>query len=102
MPIIAKKTNLKMGDILNNEMFRVHKIRRDDEIIEITDGERYIEIPKAQFQIMFQVAFCITTHKSQGQTFNNEYQIHEWHLMDSRLKYVALSRATKKELIHLA
>ena len=83
-------------------MFRIHKIKRDDEIIVITDGERYIEIPKNEFQSMFQVAFCMTTHKAQGQTFKTEYQIHEWHLMDSRLKYVALSRSVKKELIHLA
>ena len=51
---------------------------------------------------MFYVAFCITCHKSQGQTFEKEYYIHEWSKFDSRLKYIALSRATEKENIHIA
>jgi hypothetical protein len=102
MPIIARSTNMKL-DILNNSMFTIHKIFKDDEIIQIVDESHVpMDIPINRFQNLFQVAFCITTHKSQGQTFDHNYQIHEWHMMDTRLKYVALSRATDKKFIHLA
>ena len=43
----------------------------------------------------------MTIHKSQGQTFTYDYQIYEWEKLDNRLKYVALSRATKINNIHL-
>jgi hypothetical protein len=50
---------------------------------------------------MFNVAFCITCHKSQGATFDEPYTIYEFDQFDSRLKYVALSRATDINLINI-
>ena len=35
------------------------------------DGTRMFNIPFDLFQKMFYVAYCITIHKSQGQTFDN-------------------------------
>ena len=59
---------------------------------------------RCNFTKSFYMGFCVTTHKSQGSTFNFQYTIHEWSnnkLFNKRAKYVALSRATKKEFINI-
>ena len=101
MPIIAIMGN-KKHDILNNEMFTIDKIKDDIITISRETHTEKIELTSKEFINIFYVAFCITCHKSQGQTFEKEYCIHEWTKFDSRLKYVALSRATEKENIHIA
>ena len=47
---------------------------------------------------------CGTIHKSQGVTYDFPYSIHEWDHpnFDFRLKYVALSRTTQLQNMHLA
>jgi len=59
------------------------------------------DIKFEEFQKMFYIAFCITVHKSQGSTFNHPYTIHQFELFDERLKHVALSRSTNKDLINI-
>ena len=76
-------------------------IKRTEEVIIIFDDDKEQEIPINEFIKMFNVAFCITCHKSQGATFDEPYSIHEFEQFDERLKYVALSRATDKELINI-
>ena len=53
---------------------------------------------------MFHPAYCITCHKSQGQTYDHPYTIHQFDhpYFDERLKYVALSRATNIDYINMA
>ena len=51
-----------------------------------------LDIPLDDLQKYFLVAFCITTHKAQGDTIDEEYNIYEWDRMDNALKYTALSR----------
>ena len=58
-------------------------------------------VPFDDFSKMFYLSFCITCHKSQGATFDRQYTIHEFNRFDNRLKYVALSRATNKDLINI-
>ena len=55
----------------------------------------------AEFTKIFNIAYCITVHKSQGATFDEAYTIHEFNQFDERLKYVALSRATDINLINI-
>jgi len=95
-PLISRKTDEKMG-VIKNEFYQIEKIDGDKIILNnglvFTDHE--------QFQKYFYVAYAITTHKSQGCTFDFNYSIHEWHKMDDSLKYVSLSRSTNKNLINI-
>ena len=94
-PIISRANCCKY-DICNNDTFEIVNIT--SESVELDEGQ---VIPISQFNRLFHVAYAITVHKSQGTTINEEYTIHEWDRMDTRLKYVALSRATCKENINI-
>jgi ATP-dependent exoDNAse (exonuclease V) alpha subunit len=98
MPVIARK-NSKELNIFNNETFTIKAIKQ--KVIVVIDEGKEQEVPIAEFTKMFYVAFCITTHKSQGATFDEPYTIHEFDQFDKRLKYVALSRATDINLINI-
>ena len=100
MPLISRKNNKELN-IFNNETFTIKEIRKKEQIIIIQDEGKEQEIPISQFVVMFNVAFCITTHKSQGLSIDEPYSIWEYHLFDNRLKYVALSRATDINLINI-
>jgi ATP-dependent exoDNAse (exonuclease V) alpha subunit len=101
MPIIARK-NSKQFNICNNETFKIHQVRHKTKTIVIRDEfadefvaeTELIKISFDQFQHMFYLAYCITTHKSQGMTIDQPYCIHEFEKFDERMKYVALSRST--------
>ena len=101
LPIISRKnTNIKSGDktfrICNNEMFTTGKLNEDRSIVDIIskDDEKIkFSIPIKLFTIYFNPSYCVTVHKSQGATFSEPFTIHEFNKFDSRLKYVAISRA---------
>ena len=95
VPIMAIKN--KKDSFVNGEQFVISHI--DDTnikaISEVTKKEIIIEIKN--FQRNFHVAYCITSHKSQGATFKVPYTIHEWSRLNKRCKYVSLSRSTTWE-----
>ena len=95
-PLISRKTDEKLG-LIKNEFYKVKRIDGDRIILD----NDLVFIDHEKFQNYFYPAYAITTHKSQGCTFNFEYTIHEWDRMDSSLRYVALSRATEKNLINI-
>jgi ATP-dependent exoDNAse (exonuclease V) alpha subunit len=99
-PIIARKNDMIL-DVFNNETFTIKQIQHKTGIVKVADDERELEIPMMEFQNLFHPAYCITTHKSQGTTFNHPYTIHEWEKFDERLKYVALSRSTNLDYINV-
>jgi hypothetical protein len=45
------------------------------------------------------MAYCCTTHKAQGETFTENFTIWDWNEMTDKLKYTAMSRATRLEQI---
>ena len=92
-PIVCFKTSKKM-DILNSERFTVESW--SEETIVITDGDREVEFKVSQFHQYFYLAFCLTVHSSQGETFTERYTIYDWSFFhfEERARYVALSRAT--------
>ena len=96
MPVIARITTEAFS---NNDQFIVPKVAAD--IIILTDGQATMEIETADFTRLFNLAYCITIHCCQGPTYDYPYTIYEFHKMDIRLKYVAISRSTKKAYIKM-
>ena len=108
MPIISSKNtpSIKVNDkkvmldIYNNETFTIKKILDNDNII-IKNDRIELEVPSDSFQRCLFVAFALTSHKSQGQTYNHPYSISEWEKMSTRCKRVSLTRATKYEYVNI-
>jgi energy-coupling factor transporter ATP-binding protein EcfA2 len=100
MPVIAR-VNCKQYNIMNNETYEISYL--DSKSVSLINRGNSIEIPVGMFQTLFYVAYAITVHKSQGQTFIMPYTIHEWSHphFDDRLKYVALSRTTERNFINI-
>ena len=99
-PVISRKNNKDLN-IFNNETFTIKQIRLKDEIIVVCDEGKEQEVPIALFTKMFNVAYCLTCHRVQGQTIDEPYTIHEFEKFDERLRYVALSRSTDIQLINI-
>jgi ATP-dependent exoDNAse (exonuclease V) alpha subunit len=100
MPVIARK-NTKLLHIYNNETFTIKTIRIKENEITVEDEGRENTVPINEFTKIFNIAFCITVHRSQGMTIDEPYSIHEFNQFDERLKYVALSRSTDINLINI-
>lgn len=93
--------NKKELNIVNGEMFRIREINKDDGFIIIDNSYKSdIKIPINKFQQLFHVAYCTTSHKSQGRTINQPYTIHDWHLMNETCRYVSLSRASDFDYVN--
>jgi len=93
--------NKKEINIVNGEIFRIKEINKDNGCIYIENlYKSNIKIPINKFQQLFHVAYCITSHKSQGQTFNRPYTIHDWDQMSETCKYVSLSRASDFDYVN--
>ena len=94
-PIMSCK-NVKKEGIVNNQDFIVQAwvniYIKDD-----YDDIKLIRID--EFQTRFVVAYAMTVHKSQGQTFNFKFAIHEYHKMNNNMLYTALTRTTNKDNI---
>ena len=101
MPVISRINNIKY-EIVNNQTFTIKEIRQKDQIIVVKDEDDEIEILFDQFQHMFYVSYCITCHRAQGTTFNEPFTLHDWDRLDTRLKYVGLSRSTDINNINIA
>ena len=98
MPIISR-LNFKSLNVLNNEMFVCKMIK--EKTIVIKNLVKELEIEKDKFGKLFNLAFAITTHKSQGLTLSEPYVIYEFSKMNKRLRYVAISRASKYNYINI-
>jgi ATP-dependent exoDNAse (exonuclease V) alpha subunit len=106
MPMISR---LNCGDKLcNNEKFVVKSI--DNDIITLTstrandDGieeEHIIEMDLDRIQLALLCCYCMTTHKSQGITISGAVTIHDWDMMDKKLRYTAITRVKKYENIYM-
>ena len=101
-PVMSVKTD-KEKDIFNNEKFVVSLINKEEVITlkSLLRPDTKIEIKKEEFNQYFVVAYAMTVHKSQGQTFNFKYMIHETNLMTNRMLYTALTRTTNKDFINI-
>ena len=100
LPIICKKTMTaeKIHELKNNEEFEV--IFVDDKCITIQNDRLQVKLNHKQFTNL-DLAYCITTHTSQGSTYDFPYSIYEYQYFDKALLYTSMSRSTKKSYINL-
>ena len=74
---------------------------KSNKIIIKNDNNDKIDINIEDINKLFYLGFCFTTHRAQGETIDKDYTIYEWDKMDTKLRYVALSRATNKKYINI-
>ena len=93
MPIMLLKTIQKLN-IFNGYMFEIVDIIQGEHIlvkrINNWSSQEY-EVPWVRLKD-FVPCYCMTVHKSQGQTFKEPYTIHGYKNLNSTMKYVAVSR----------
>jgi hypothetical protein len=85
-------------ELKNNEEFEVIDIKNKK--ILIKNDRLQIELSYQNFK-HFDLAYCITTHVSQGSTYDFPYSIYEYQYFDQALLYTSMSRSTKKSYINL-
>jgi ATP-dependent exoDNAse (exonuclease V) alpha subunit len=100
LPIIYKKTMTinKTDELKNNEELEV--INVDNKTITIKNDRLNVVITHQQFN-HFDLSYCITTHVSQGSTYDFPYSIYEYQYFDQPLLNTSMSRSTKKSYINL-
>jgi hypothetical protein len=97
LPIISNKTfSIKDIEIKNNEEFEVVDISPN---IVIKNERGEIKISQELVK-NFDLAYCITVHKSQGSTYDFEFSIYESEYFDKKLLYTAVSRSTQKSYVN--
>ena len=67
----------------------------DDKTITIKNDRLQVVITHKDFT-HFDLSYCITTHVSQGSTYEFPYSIYEYQYFDQALLYTSMSRSTKK------
>jgi hypothetical protein len=97
-PVLAIRNNKTMG-IVNGETFTVKCL--DPLTLNSKTTENVVEVTPNLFRDNFYINFCSTVHKCQGETFTEPFTIHEWKRMSTKMKYTAISRATKKILVNV-
>ena len=111
LPVIARVNHKTLG-ICNNDTMTVKAVRKKSSTIEIemdvedqdgVAGKKEFKIEFDDFQRLFYPAYAITSHKSQGSTYDHAYTVWEWDhpRFDERAKYVVLSRAKKYEYVNV-
>ena len=99
-PLIAKMNNGNLK-LINNERYIIKKVDKNTKEIIIKNDRNEIKIKADEFQKLFRIGYALTCHSCQGMSIDKPYTIHEFNRMDQKLKYVALSRATKYENINI-
>ena len=103
-PMIARVSNLGMG-LAKNDMYYILSLGSETEPLKLSniddDEPQTLDIEKDELLKYFQSGYCITIHKSQGETYKDEYTIHDWQVMAAdksllgrKLRYVAQSRSS--------
>ena len=102
MPLIARKNG---EDTANNEAFTLLEIDDEGTITAVStrDGQdNLVNITLEDFHKTFLMAYCVTCHKSQGDTIDGQIIVHDWGWMTKELKYTAITRTTKYEYVTIA
>ena len=100
-PLIARKS-IKDREVAKNEIWEVKSINSGEIVLEFKDREE--TFTPDEIQKKWLSAYCITIHKSQGDTYTDEYTIWDWGWISKRkdsqskkLRYTAVSRSVNYE-----
>ena len=112
-PLIARKS-IKRNGVAKNEIWKVCKIEKRVELfhpdtadclsicLKYKDREEWFS--QEEIILWWLSAYCITIHKSQGDTYRDEYTIWDWNIISKRndpilqkLRYTAVSRSVDYE-----
>ena len=100
-PLIARKS-WKDRTIAKNEIWKV--VEFEEEAIVLEFGDKREKFSKEEIIRFWLSAYCITIHKAQGDTYDDDYTIWDWERLSAdrsyngrRMRYVAQSRSTKPE-----
>ena len=100
-PLIARKS-IKDKEVAKNEIWNVKTIKENEVVLEFKDREETFDLE--QIKKKWLSAYCITIHKSQGDTYTDEYTIWDWDKIRKRkdlqaknLRYTAVSRSVNYE-----
>lgn len=94
--LLSDITN-KEGTLLKNDIYEVEDWNEKDLILKSKRTQKFITTEYKNLHKNFILGYVMTTHKSQGDTIDGKLQITESNKMvlDNRLFYTALTRATK-------
>jgi AAA domain len=106
LPVLCRRT-AKDGSYVKNERYEVLECDLDKIVCvskrKDANDEPYdniMEVKVSEFQKFFLMAYCYTTHKAQGTTIVEDFTIWDWDAMTTKLRYTAMSRATRLEQIY--
>jgi len=91
-PMMLEKFN-RHSQHPKNTTLTIEAADADDITIAATNGIASFKIPTKDFWELLRPAYCLTTHKSQCETYHQPYNIYEYWRMDTRMRYTALTRA---------
>ncbi len=100
VPLIARKS-MKERQVAKNEIWKVKSVG-EEIVLEYKDREE--SFTHEEIRKKWLSAYCITIHKSQGDTYRDEYTIWDWGRISKRrdhvakkLRYTAVSRSVDYE-----
>ena len=104
-PLIARKS-MKDSGVAKNEIWEVKSITDKEATLEF--GDKIQTYTHKEIRKKWLSAYCITIHKSQGDTYTDEYTIWDWGRISKRkdsvakkLRYTAVSRSINyQELVN--
>ena len=100
----TKKTKSQLiAEIIENDLIK-EDLNMREFMVDAESKERkglFCSVPLEDLQKTFLVSWCFTTHKAQGDTIRTDFNIYDYYLMSNKLKYTAVSRATKAEDVNI-
>lgn len=99
MKIISNENN-PILDIYNSETFEIVDYKKPNISIKSDLTGETIQVSVLSFKKKFDLAYCITIHRSQGSTLEGEYNIYDIYSLSFELMYVAMSRCRNIDNVH--
>ena len=113
LPLISNKNKTIDKELIwsKNQDFILDSSEKDFISVIHKESDIVYKIKRDAFEYEFSVAYCITYHRSQGDTIRERYMIHDWLELEGKkyisskslekLRYVVLTRTTARKDIFI-